>query len=332
MKRYLSYIAILAFFQSCTKTETTFEKRPYKTIERFALVGYTGDSITAVVKDSNIIVYWADNSVLPATITPNIVVAEKATIAPASGTAVAFDSTTVYTVTAEDGTTQRYRLKTVINIPVPKISSISPNDLLWISSPTLTVKGEYFLTADTSDVHVYAQRLRDGYEFDLVIDTSKLSMTQIIARLPAYTEQMDTGMHRIYVKVGNRISDEKQVRLRKPDFRFTLPAPVHFQWLEAGQTLQAGDSLTLRFWDDYDGNIVRWYAKQWTGLRIDNWSFDQTTMTQTESTIKVKIPDTPLTKAPSSFTVYIIDPFYNAGNYSVIFNSSAWPTLPVAAP
>lgn len=332
MKRYLSYIALLAFVcQSCTKTETTLEKRPYKTIERFALVGYTGDSINAVIHESNIIVYWADDAPLPATITPHIAVSAHATISPASGTAVTFDSTTVYTVTAEDGTTQTYRLKPVINNPVPKISAISPSDLLWVSSPTLTVKGEYLVNKDTT-VHVYAQRMRDGYEFDLKLEKSGITATQIIATLPDYTEQMDTGMHRIFVKVGGRVSEDKQVRLRKPDFRFRIPSLLHFQILEAGQTLHAGDSLTIRIWDDLNGSVTRWYAKEWLQLKIGTWSFDQASMIQTDETIKVKIPDTALSSQPNNFILYFIDPFYTTSNYSVLLNASSWPTLAVAIP
>ncbi|MFY0254413.1 hypothetical protein ACDQ55_10715 [Chitinophaga sp. 30R24] len=313
--------------QSCTKTAQEYEKRPYNNIETFVLMGYAGDSINATINNGNIIVYWAAEANMPATIKPNIVVSPHATISPASGAEVAFNTETVYTVTAEDGSKQTYRLKPVINRAVPKISMISPNSLHWISSTQITVTGEYFLSGDTAAVHVYAQRLSDGFEFDLPIDYTKLTMTNITANLPDYTDILDTGVHKIRVKIGDRVSDEKMVNIRMPDISFS--GLMHFSFEEAGQRLFAGDSVTLKISDDYNGNVCKWYKKRFTKLVIDEYAFDAQALTQTDSTVKFKLPDYPLSQKPTAVVLYFIDPYYNQAYLSMLLNQALWPIIPV---
>ena len=323
------YIAVLAFFvlQACTKTKTEYEKRPYSSIESFVVMGYAGDSVTATINNGDIIVYWAAEATMPATIRPNISVSPFATISPASGTEVAFNTETVYTVTAEDGSKQTYRLKPVINNAVPKISDISPVTLLWISSTKVTVSGEYFLSGDTADVHVYAQRLRDGFEFDLPIDYSKLSMTSITANLPAYSDIQDTGMHKIWVKIGDRISDEKTINIRQPDITYTGMVNLSFE--EAGKTLVAGDSMTLKITDNFNGDVMKWYAKKFTKVVIENYVFEAAALTQTDSTIKFRLPDEPIVRTPSNVIIYYPGPFYNQEYLARILNQAVWPIIPV---
>lgn len=331
MKRFsrlVPAICVCAFLllQACSKTEYENERRPYKNIETFVLKGYTGDSINATINNGDIIVYWAAETSIPATIKPTIVVSPAATISPASGTEVPFSTETVYTVTAEDGSKQTYRLKPVINHPVPRISQISPNNLHWISGTQVSVSGEYFLSGDTADVHVYAERLSDGFEFDLPIDYTKLTMTNITVNLPAYTDILDTGVHKIRVKIGNRISDEKQVNIRMPDIAFSRLLHIGFE--NAGQQLNAGDSVTLKFWDDYNGDVSKWYSKKFSKLVIENYVFEADALTQTDNTIKFKIPDYPLTRNPTNVILYFIDPYYNPTYLSVILPQVEWPIIP----
>lgn len=332
MKRFSAIVllmgaAVASLLQACSKTEYEYEKRPYKNIETFVLMGYTGDSINATINEGNIIIYWAAETAAPKTIKPNIVVSDHATISPASGTEVAFSSETVYTVTAEDGSKQTFRLKPVINHAVPRISGVSPNNLHFFHDTTVTVSGEYFLTGDTSDVHVYAQRMRDGFEFDLNIDYSKISMTSITANLPAYSDILDTGLHKIFVKIGDRVSDEKIVTLRIPDISYT--GLMHLSFDEVGKQLVAGDSLTLRLSDDYNGDVIKWYAKRFTKLVIEDYTFEAAQMTQTENTIKFKLPDAPISTKPNSLLLYFVSPYYSPTYWGVLINQNAWPIIPV---
>lgn len=324
-------LSVATFFLSaCSKTTKEYQKQPYNSIASFSLVGYTGDSITASVDNGNIIVYWAAEAKMPATITPTIVVSPNATISPASGTAVAFSNETVYTVTAQDGTKQTYHLKPVINYPVPKISSITPTNIHFYSDPLVTVSGEYFLSGDTSAVHVYAQRLSDGFEFDLPIDHAQLTMTNITASLPAYNTSLDTGAHKIWVQIGNRVSDEQVVNIRMPDIAFS--GLMHVGFVEAGQTLHAGDSATIKIWDDYNGNVIRWYAKRFTSLAIEEFTFDASQLSQTDSTIKFKIPATPWNAKPAGLALHFIGPYYAPEYLSTTQIVGGWPVFPVKDP
>lgn len=298
----------------CTKTKYENEKRPYNNIETFVVKGYAGDSINAVINEGTIIVYWAAEAAMPATIKPVIAVSAHATISPASGTEVAFSDTTVYKVTAENGSVQTYRLKPVINRAVPKISAIAPNNLHFFSDTNVTISGEYFLSGGVDDVHVYAQRLRDGFEFDLLINYSKLTMTNITAYLPRYSPLLDTGAHKIWVKVGNRVSESKDIMIRIPDVLFS--GLMHLAFEEAGKKVAAGDSATLKFWDDYNGDVCKWYKKRFTRLVVEDYAFDTAALTQTDSTIRFKVPDYPVGRYASGISLYTIDPYYNPGAIS----------------
>lgn len=332
MKRFSTIVLTVCIYAlfiglGCKKV-TEQEKMPYNEIESFVLAGYSGQSINASVNNGEIIVYWASEAKMPATIKPVIEVSKGASISPASGTEVAFTSNTVYTVKAEDGTEKTYRLKPVSNIPVPRIATISPTtSMVWISSSLLTVTGEYFLTGDTSSVKVYAERMKDGFEFDLTLDYSKISMTNISARLPLMNDIMDTGMHRMRVKIGNRISDYQEVNLRFPDITYTNMA--NMTWVEAGKTLQAGDSMTLKIWDNYNGQITKWYMKKFLKVVIEDYVFDASQLTQTDSTIKFKLPATPIKQKPSNVIIYYIGPFGSQTYWAKILPQSSWPIIPV---
>lgn len=315
---------------SCAKTAYEYEKKPYKNIESFALSGYAGDSINAVINGEEIIIYWAAEAALPATIKPVIAVSPNATISPASGTAVPFTDKTIYTVTAEDGTTKTYHLKPALNHPIPKISAISPVSLAWISDTQVNVSGEYFLSGARSDVHVYAQRLKDGFEFDLPIDDSRLTMTNITANLPAYTTQLDTGLHKIWVKIGSRVSDAKQVNIHIPNLPSTdVNGIFHITFEEAGRTMVAGDILTIKLSDDYQGNVIKWYAAKFSKIVIENYTFEKEALTQTGNTIKFKLPDYPIDMKPSNIVLYYVDGFNSSTYLSRILTADSWPIIPV---
>lgn len=207
----------LFFASSCTKTEYEQLKRPYADIERFAVAGYgTLDSIPAVISNDTIFVYWNPKAAQPGKVKPVIAISKGAVISPASGEEVDFSDQTVYTVTGEDGTTRQYRLKPVLNIAIPALFSAT-TARTWSATGPIVINGEYFLsTGNKQDVRVYAQRIRDGLEFDLTVDTATLTSTSINAYLPEFTSDLDTGAHRIYIKVGNFASNVAPIWLSQP--------------------------------------------------------------------------------------------------------------------
>jgi hypothetical protein len=243
---FIALMIVVFFAQSCRKTKYEQIKRPYSDIQHFALAGYGDlDSINAVISGDSIVVYWNADVASPTKIKPTITVSNGATISPASGQEVNFSATTVYTVTAEDGTKREYKLKPVFNVAIPVLFNM-PVAYRWGQTTPLTILGEYFFsTGDASSIKVYAQRVRDGFEFDIPIDVTQTTATQINARLPLMTAELDTGMHRIYVKVGDFASNSMEVYLSRPSIYNDQLMISSATIAEPAQPLKPGDSLTI---------------------------------------------------------------------------------------
>jgi len=212
---FLLLVAVL--LGACTKTEYAQLKKPYADIERFAIAGYGDlDSIPAVIHGDSILIYWNATNTPPLHVKPQILVSDGATITPASGTEVAFADKTVYTVTAEDGSVRKFILKPVFNKAIPTVVTMTATRT-WSANTPIAITGEYFLTTgNTRDIKIYAQRVRDGFEFDLPFDTAGITATRINAYLPEFTSELDTGAHRVYVKVGGFSSNVAPIWLSQP--------------------------------------------------------------------------------------------------------------------
>ena len=256
---------LLLLHVSCDKKEFEYGKEPYNVIESFKIKGYgTIDSIQAVIAGDSILIYWDVAVEQPATITPTIVIPATATLTPASGEAVAFSEETEYTVTAEDGTIRTYRLKPKINQPIPVITKV-PTAFEWNPAKTQTIRiaGEYFLEGgDTSAIKVYAQRIRDGFEFGLPLIKQQVTQTNISATIPAFTAEQDSGRHNIFVKIGQVVSPPTEVWLTQPNYSHLMFGKVSLE--EDGQPVSPGDILTVNYSlsDNYGGIIARYYTDQ----------------------------------------------------------------------
>src|SRR5690606_26321567 len=134
-KTYIYLIALVVgvLALSC-KEEEIVEKIiniPGDTVQVTAEVNYTdilaftvpggeeGSALKASVREDSIYLYWPVYWDLPEHIVPEIAVAEKAGISPASGEEVALKTGEAYTVTAEDGTEKAYFLNLVVNQTPP---------------------------------------------------------------------------------------------------------------------------------------------------------------------------------------------------------------------
>lgn len=324
-------LAFVTTLPSCTKTSYDYEKMPYKSIESFKLKGYANDSLNAVVRNGEIIVYWTGETTAPATIRPVIAVSAGASITPASGVEVAFSDTTSYAVKAEDGSVQVYRLKPVLHVPIPRVYAISPNTLHLITDPVVSITGEYFLSRDTSDVKVYAQRVSDGFEFDLNIDYTAISNTSITARIPLSNKQADTGLHKIWVKIGDRASESKQVQIRMPLLWASGVTKLSFK--EAGEPVAPGDSVTIQLKDIYNGDVLKWYRNAFTRIQIlsvGSYSFSTTQfVVRDDYSIRFKTPDQPMDNAPWAINLYYNGAYYSEDQFQVLLPANQWPSFAI---
>lgn len=281
MKNYIREIiaVILSFFMlSCNKTEYEQETRPYTDILSFEIMDqHAGrEQLEGIVFKDSIIVYWNPDVDRPTTITPTIEVAAGASISPASGIAIPFSEEIIYTVTAENGQSKEYVLKVKTHREVPILSAIVGNfDYLvamdvggWTVAPNdqeksgayLNFLGEYFLTTgDVNDIKVYMQRLHDGYEFDLPVNRETVTNTSLQVEMPKFSIQLDTGRHRVWVQIGDLVSDSKDIFMRAP--HLSINGTTEAEFLQMNSEIYAGQTLTMkyRYSDDLDGAITRYY-------------------------------------------------------------------------
>jgi hypothetical protein len=235
---------ILIIATSCKKTEYEHEKSPYNNIKQFIIAGSTGDSTKCLISGDSIIIYWNPDVALPANITPSIVVDGKATISPASGATVPFNENTMYTVTAENGDVKTYRINVVLSMPIPAISRVS-TPLTWLNSSQIYIYGEYFLANnDTSEIEAYMQRVSDGFEIPLELVRSRTTNYTLVANLPEFTAEQDTGLHKLFVKTGERVSPGIDVQLLTPSISYVTRES---SFVQDGQDIHAGDWLTINY-------------------------------------------------------------------------------------
>jgi hypothetical protein len=97
----------------------------------------------------------------------------------------------------------------------------------WAATNSLEIVGEYFFAGgDVSAIRLYAQRLSDGFEFDIPIDVEKTTKTKIVANLPVLTSDLDTGRHRLYVKVAGFASNTADIWLDQPAIKDIITGTI----------------------------------------------------------------------------------------------------------
>ncbi len=292
----LTSVMLVLGFHSCSKTEYEYEKSPYNTIQQFQIIGSNGDSVKCLVSGDSITIHWNPDVELPETITPKIVVDDKATISPVSGEAVPLNESTTYTVMAENGETKTYRLKIVLNIPLPTISSANKS-LTWLTQTQINIFGENFLAnAEQQVPDVYLQRVADGVEIPLELVEGRTTNYSMLANLPAFSAEQDTGLHRLYIKYHDRVTASTDIRFLVPPITYANPVA---SLVQDGQDVHSGDKLTVSyaFSDDYNGKIASYYHARNIDYAIVYFSPSYQTINITDNieftdnTITFQLPD-----------------------------------------
>lgn len=259
-------VTIGSLITACKKESPQY---PYKGISQFTIQDANGTALKAVIDNNDIIVYWPPFMNIPDSVTPVIKLSEKARISPASGQKVAFREGITFTVTAEDGSTQSYKLKPVINQPKPYYTLSAQavvGDIILFSEADYIIpdekKTKLFLIS------------KEGKEVPLVITYLKQNGLQ--AKVPAF----DAGTYKLKF-ISGIYTMEDQVELI-----YGLP---YIPWYEP-VAIKRGSTIKLEIWNTYTTG-----ATKITGVRLkgEKGAFYPVSIKsyQADNVVEIQIPD-----------------------------------------
>lgn len=211
---FLLLLSVLCAFllSSCSKEYVDF---PYNEIESFEVKDASGNTLSASIVNNEIILYWPPYQEEPTTLTPTIVVSDRASISPTSGTAISIktDEPTQYTVKAQDGTTKKYTLKLQINQPMISARLSLSADLVYNigSSPTIGLSTQHILT-DKAKTNAF---LIDESNKETQLTIKTLEANGISVVVPA---EPNTGNYRIKIISGIRSVITETFKIAPPAF------------------------------------------------------------------------------------------------------------------
>ncbi|MFZ4860770.1 hypothetical protein ACL9RF_01150 [Sphingobacterium sp. Mn56C] len=169
-------------FYGCKKE---FKEAPYANIEQFTVKIADNNVIKGGIQGDSIFVYWPAGISVPSHVTPQIRLSEGATISPASDVSVAFNSSTVYTVTAQNGDKKQYKLIPQINIPKPILTNHPFTGTTLELGYTLNFSGQYLLANDTTQTRIFMVDTASGEEIQVYLkDASVLNSIVLQVRMP----------------------------------------------------------------------------------------------------------------------------------------------------
>jgi hypothetical protein len=187
-------------------------------------------ALFATISNDSIIVYWPSYKTVPAMIKPEISLSGKATISPASGEEVPFVNGTVYTVTSEAGTQNRYKLYIDFRQPKPTFT-FNGNSL---DKGRITGLGGDWFLADTARTKVFLVTgdAQQEYATEIVSVSANLVNFIVPITLPddkLYDIKIVNGIHTIY---NNNENVRGQVHLNDyPDLSelYTIGSPFNLK-------------------------------------------------------------------------------------------------------
>jgi hypothetical protein len=225
-----------------TACDTEYENAPYPYKELLTFSFTANDTaMEAAIAEGEILLYWPHTVDLPATITPQLSVSEKATITPASGTPIPLHDDVTYTVTAEDGSTTTYTVKVVVNQPPLSLDNDNPA-VVSFGQPADIRGTNILLDASRTTISLIAA---NGEETQMKIDTIVDGLgtgfgSNILIQLPEEgTTALDTGWYKIKVVSGVRTVTTADAVLY---IRYRYPA---FDFIANAITVHPGETFTL---------------------------------------------------------------------------------------
>ncbi|SES11788.1 hypothetical protein [Pedobacter rhizosphaerae] len=233
----------LLVFQACKKEYTDY---PYNTIENFNITTTDGSKIEASIVGQDIIVYWPPFQDVPASITPNIIVSERASISPASGTAVPFKTGKAYQVTAEDGSIKKYQIKAIVNQPdlgtfnVVNETSVVNDATLIRYGTSILLNSKGYIYTDTAKTHLYMVT-NDGKQTQLKVEITSNNGETLIKAVDPLIEEKWPASTKFKLKLvsGYRTATSTETYTVAP------LAPVMSAAFFTAKTVKRGDSFTI---------------------------------------------------------------------------------------
>jgi hypothetical protein len=270
----LTIMAVLTF-SSCKKESV---KYPYNNIERFTIKDANGAELKASIENDNIILYYPPFQMVPDFINPAIVVSEKSTVEPASGTKVAFKDGVTFKVKAQDGSVKTYVLKRYVNDPAPQFEANTDAKI----GDYIRLTGE-FMIPDTNRTKLY---LVDKNNKEIKVQGlafENFTASGLSALLPA---TIDTGIYKIKLVTDNQPLMKTNFHIAPPFLRILI-SPNMTTVKRGGELILVSSDNSLKY---YKNNIDRMTV--YVDLRN---SKDVTITSITDSEIRLRIPaDFPL--------------------------------------
>lgn len=232
-------IVLVLALNACKKEYIEF---PYNKIEDFSLTATDGSTMNASIVNQDIMVYWAPFQSIPDSIKPAIIISERATISPASGTKVPFKEGVTYTVTSQDGSVSTYTLKPIFNQPDFTAFTLSGSGLynttnIFRQTSTIVISTTDYFISDTSKTHVYLEATTGKtYQMPIITITSTTITSPVITadNFPALGTEFK-------VKVVTGIKSLTSA----VSYTMAPLAPVITSTLFSGGSKKRGDSFTL---------------------------------------------------------------------------------------
>jgi hypothetical protein len=218
---------VLLIFSACKKEYPDY---PYNTITSFRVQDNSGAVLSASIDSNSIIVYWPPLQTVPDSITPVVSISDRAVLTPASGMKIPFKEGFTYTVKAQDGSTQTFILKPVINQPPVQVLDVYPLTGPYGTDLSFRITGQYFIP-DTTRTAVYLVAAGNGRQtkavIQLPVSSSQINFT---VNLP------DTGKYAVRLVTGLQTVAAGTLNMTMPPPQLTFPS---------GATVQRGGTLTI---------------------------------------------------------------------------------------
>ncbi len=236
--------ALVLVWAACTKDYTT-PKSSAKALSSFTIPALK--VVGKISEENKTIAMEVPGEANITSLTPRIAISEKATISPESDVPQDFSSPIVYTVTAEDGTTETYTVSV-------KQAQLTDNDdhvivpVITASAESLCDGGNVILTVNPHPEGATYKWYKDGVE---ISGTAK----------PTYTATR-VGSYSVVIKVGDalsRVSDVVAITQFIPTAKPTVTSA-------AGTTICRGVGITLTAHFEIAGVTYVWYKD---GTAID---------------------------------------------------------------